>query len=120
MREYQQLSPLMPPGTLVSYTVRIAPIVDFRAGYDPKHWSALWKQFDCDWRSLWFNQRMAPPSWALADQAMAEGAKGIAFASTLMPGGFNLVVYTGMLDADDLLQVHDPNGMLPRNQDSWM
>ena len=119
VREYQQLSPLMPPGTLVSYTVRIAPIVDFRAGYDPKHWSALWKQFDCDWRNLWFNQRTAPPSWALADQAMAEGAKGIVFASTLMPGGINLVVYTGMLDADDLIQVHDPNGVLPRNQDSW-
>ena len=35
VREYQQLSPLMPPGTLVSYTVRLAPVVDFRAGYDP-------------------------------------------------------------------------------------
>ena len=33
VREYQQLSPLMPPGTLVSYTVRLAPVVDFRAGY---------------------------------------------------------------------------------------
>ena len=30
VREYQQLSPLMPPGTLVSYTVRLAPVVDFR------------------------------------------------------------------------------------------
>jgi RES domain-containing protein len=33
LREYQQLSPLMPPGTLVSYTVRLAPVIDFRTGY---------------------------------------------------------------------------------------
>lgn len=34
VREYQQLSPLMPPGTLVSYIVRVAPVVDFTGGYD--------------------------------------------------------------------------------------
>jgi RES domain-containing protein len=41
IREYQQLSSLMPPGTLVSYTVRAAPIVDFRAGYNAERWSGL-------------------------------------------------------------------------------
>ena len=45
IREYQQLSPLMPPGTLVNYTVHIASIVDFRAGYDTEHWSELWEEF---------------------------------------------------------------------------
>ena len=33
VREYQQLSPLMPPGTLVSYTVRLSCVVDSRGGY---------------------------------------------------------------------------------------
>ena len=119
IREYQQLSPLMPPGTLVSYTVRVAPIVHFRAGYDAEHWSELWEEFHCDWRELWFNQRVEPPSWVLADEALAAGAKGILFASKLGAGGQNLVVYNEMLAAVDTLQVYDQAGALPKNQDSW-
>lgn len=119
VREYQQLSPLMPPGTLVSYTVRLEPVVDFRAGYDAARWHALWEEFLCDWRELWFNQRVEPPSWVLADEALAAGAKGILFASTLAAGGTNLVVFNGQLTADDMLQVYDPAGALPKNQDSW-
>ena len=55
----------------------------------------------------------------LADEALAAGAKGILFASTLAAGGTNLVVFNGQLTADDMLQVYDPAGSLPRNQDSW-
>ena len=117
--EYQQLSPLMPPGTLVSYTVRVVPVIDFRAGYDAARWPGLWEEFYCDWRELWFNQGVEPPSWVLADEATTAGAKGILFASKLAPNGMNLVVYNDMLGADDSLQVYDPAGALPKNQDSW-
>ena len=119
IREYQQLSPLMPPGTLVSYTVRIASVVDFRAGYDAEQWAELWEEFHCDWRELWFNQRVEPPSWVLADEVRVAGAKGILFASKVAPGGLNLVVYNDMLAATDTLQVYDPSGALPKNHDSW-
>jgi RES domain-containing protein len=77
--EYQQVSPLMPPGALVSYAVGAKPVVDFRRGYDPTAWSPLWEEFYCDWRELWFNQRVEPPSWVLADEALTAGAKGILF-----------------------------------------
>ena len=119
VREYQQLSPLMPPGPLVSYTVHIACVADFRAGYRAEHWSGLWEEFYCDWRELWFNQRVEPPSWVLADEALAAGAKGVLFASKAAPGGLNLVVFNELLTADDTLQVYDPAGALPKNQDSW-
>ncbi len=119
LREYQQLSPLMPPGTLVSYTVRLASVVDFRAGYGAARWPELWEEFFCDWRELWFNQHVEPPSWVLGDEAMAAGAKGVSFASTLAPAGTNLVVFNDMLGADDRLEVYDPAGALPKNQDSW-
>ena len=66
----------MPPGILVSYTVRLAPVVDFRAGYDSTQWPELWEEFHCDWRELRFNQRVEPPSWVLADEALAAGRKG--------------------------------------------
>lgn len=61
VREYQQVSPLMPPGTLVSYTVSAKAVVDFRRGYDSAAWSPLWEEFYCDRRELWFNQRIEPP-----------------------------------------------------------
>jgi len=56
----------------------------------------------------------------LADEALAAGAKGILFASRLAPGGLNLVLYNDALSVDDTLQVHDPAGALPKNQDSWL
>ncbi|MBC7703868.1 MAG: RES family NAD+ phosphorylase [Rhodoferax sp.] len=126
VREYQQSSPLMPPGTLVSYTVTLTKTVDFSNGYQPLTWEPLWEDFHCDWRELWFNQRVEPPSWVLADQALGQGAKGICFRSRLT-GGTNVVVYTGQLvlgteagtSSHDHLQAHDPGGALPRNQDSW-
>jgi RES domain-containing protein len=82
-------------------------------------WPELWEEFFCDWRELWFNQRTEPPSWVLADQAIAAGAKGMLFASKMTPGGTNLVVYNDALTADDTLAVYDPAGALPKNQDSW-
>jgi RES domain-containing protein len=116
---YQQLSPLMPPGRLVSYTVRLSQVADFRAGYNTAQWSALWEEFFCDWRELWFNQRTEPPSWVLAEQAISAGAKGMLFASKMSLGGTNLVVYTDALSPDDMLTVYDPTGALPKNQASW-
>ena len=119
IREYQQTSTLLPPGTLVTYTVQASAVVDFRHGYHPGQWSPLWEEFHCDWRELWFNRRLEPPSWVLADEALAAGAKGILFASRLMSEGHNLVIYNDMLAADDRLEAHDPDNMLPKNQKSW-
>ncbi len=52
--------------------------------------------------------RMHTPRWATAPTA-----------SKLAPGGLNLVIYNDMLVAEDTLQVYDPTGALPKNQDSW-
>ena len=41
--EYQQVSPLMPPGTLVSYRMTIDPVVDFTGGYQSGIWSEMWE-----------------------------------------------------------------------------
>jgi hypothetical protein len=54
--EYQQISPLMPPGTLVTYGVTVDPVVDFSNGYVSGEWPDLWEDFYCDWRACWFNQ----------------------------------------------------------------
>ena len=119
MHEYKQSSSLLPPGTVVSYSVRLSRIVDFSDGYRSGDWDPLWADFVCDWRELWFNQHIEPPSWELADQALGAGAQGILFRSQVAPPGINLVVYTESLTADDHLSAYDPRGDLPRTQDSW-
>jgi RES domain-containing protein len=118
-REYQQISPLVPPGTLVSYTVRVAKVIDFRGGFVAGTWSPLWEEFYCDWRDHWFNKRIEPPSWVLADEVIAAGAAGLLFRSTVTSGGTNLVLYVDVLGTKDKVDVYDPAGALPKNQDSW-
>jgi RES domain-containing protein len=117
--EYQQISPLMPPGTLVSYQVTADPVVDFTGGYQGDIWSPLWEDFYCDWRGCWFNQRIEPPSWIIGDEVVAAGAKGILFRSRLSADGVNLVMYVDDLAPTDRLDVHDPLRSLPRDQSSW-
>jgi RES domain-containing protein len=37
IREYQQVSTLLPPGTLTSYQLTVAPVVDFTGGLQRVH-----------------------------------------------------------------------------------
>jgi RES domain-containing protein len=78
LEECRQLSTLMPPGLIVSYTVKLATVIDFSHGYSAD-WDALWQEMSCDWRRLWFNERVEPPSWLLGDLALEAGASGILF-----------------------------------------
>lgn len=119
VKEYQQVSSLLPPGTLVSYQIALARVADFRAGFDARHWPAIWSDFYCDWRAQWFNERIEPPSWVVADQAIEQGAQGILFASVSASGGTNLVLFPSMLTTADELSVFDPGQTLPKNQASW-
>jgi RES domain-containing protein len=119
VREYQQVSSLLPPGTLVSYQITLEKVVDFRSGYDAASWPSLWEDFHDDWRSQWFDERIEPPSWVIGDEVIALGAAGILFRSAVAAGGTNLVVYPERLAPTDTLTVYDPGQALPKNQDSW-
>jgi len=109
----------MPPGTLVSFEISVGPIIDFTDGYSPNGWDPLWNDFNNDWRNLWFDKKIEPPSWILGDMAIAAAAKGILFRSSVRPAGINLVLYPGALTSDDILKVYDPAHALPKNGDSW-
>ena len=119
VKEYQQVSTLLPPGTLVSYLLTVYPVIDFRSGYDPAEWSNIWEDFFCNWREMWFHQRIEPPSWTIGDEVVADGFKGILFHSRFSTNGTNLVIYPTLFDENDSIAVHDPKNALPKNQDSW-
>ena len=103
----------------MSYRLTLRRVVDFCGGYTGEPWDPLWSSFDDDWRALWFDSRVEPASWVLAAAAIEAGATGMLFRSVRQPGGTNLVVYPDRLGDDDAIEVHDPDGALPRNQDSW-
>jgi len=79
----------------------------------------LWNDFNSDWRSLWFDKKIEPPSWVLGNMVIAATAKGILFRSNVRSEGINMVLYPGTLTTDDMFQVDDPAHALPRNADSW-
>jgi len=118
LAEFQQASPILAPGTIVSYGISLERIADFSGGFDAAHWHPIWEDFFCDWRKLALHN-IEPPSWVASDKALAEGMQGILFPSAARNGGVNLVVYTGQVGPNDALTVIDPNGDLPKDQSSW-
>ncbi|RKR07575.1 RES domain-containing protein [Kushneria sinocarnis] len=116
--EYKQLSALMPPGLIVSYEVKVTNLVDFREGFS-SGWDPLWQELYCDWRRIWFNQRVEPPSWLIGDMILEAGDKGVLFPSLARPEGTNLVLFTEALTDQDRLAAYDPHGQLPRDSSSW-
>lgn len=120
LEEYRQDSSLVPPATLASYMVSLGSVVDLSQGFDPEHWAGDWAQWDCPWRKIARIDKALPPSWLLADRVITQGHKGILFPSIRHPGGTNLVIFHSNLTAADRLQVHDPDGRLPKDQSSWL
>jgi RES domain-containing protein len=94
-------------------------VIDFTKGFSKGEWDSIWEGFYCDWRALWFDKHIEPPSWIIGDLAIASGAKGILFKSMLHPSGTNLVLFNGALTANDVLRVNDPLGALPKTTASW-
>ena len=119
LAEYRQGSSLPNPATLAAYHIKLADVVDLSAGFDPTQWGAPWIEWNCDWRWIARVDHKVPPSWRLGDEAIRSGARGLLFPATHHAGGTNLVVFSANLTAEDRLAVHDPAGMLPKDQRSW-
>jgi RES domain-containing protein len=116
--EYQQESPLLSPATLATYLVTAERVVDFSKGYTPEQWSPLWAEAYCNWKGLAFLEDIEPPSWAIGDLVRAASIAGILYRSARDPAQRCLVLYPEFADQFSA-PVHDPDGKLPRNADSW-
>ncbi|VWC82150.1 RES domain-containing protein [Burkholderia lata] len=118
--EYKGISPILPPATLVEYTLDLGPVVDFSGGYTAE-WEPIWSELYCDWKALALND-IEPPSWVIGDIVRQLGIKGILFRSAVStaPTAFNLVLYLDNLAVEtDVLRAHAPAGTLPQDQSSW-
>lgn len=120
IEEYRQSQTVLPPGMIAQYRIELAGVVDLSAGYEAGGlFDPLWEEWSIPWKQYAFIDRIEPPTWLMGDLALAAGYAGLLFPSTRNPGGTNLVVYTAHLQRSDVFSVHDPNGDLPRSQDSW-
>ncbi|HEY5804938.1 MAG TPA: RES family NAD+ phosphorylase [Lysobacter sp.] len=115
--EYGQANPVFGPGTIATYQLQLAQVVDFSAGYSDA-WDQLWQEWDCEWKRLYFMEEVEPPTWFMSD-IVATVAVGLLFPSTRRPGGTNIVIYPDRLDDADVFNVHDPDGTLPKSRASW-
>ncbi len=119
LEEYRQGASITPPATLAAYRVTLDQIVDLSTGYDPASWAAEWADWDCNWRGIARIDRKIPPSWLISDSLIKAGHRGLLFPSLRHAGGTNLVVFNANLTRTDSIAVHDPDGLLPRDQSSW-
>ena len=116
--EYQQESSLLPPATIAAYVVSSERVVDFTQGYDPKHWSEIWAEAQCNWKQLAYLENIEPPSWIIGDLVRAASAAGMLYHSVRNPNTVCLVLYPEQR-AHFSAPVHDPEGKLPLSADSW-
>jgi RES domain-containing protein len=104
------------PGTFCAYDVDSPGIVDLRdplilAGYGATRADLL-----AGWKRLLLIEGKRPPTWALAERLIADGAAGILVPSAQARAGSNLVLWRW--DAGTVTAL-DPQHDLPRNPASW-
>jgi RES domain-containing protein len=118
LEEYRATAALIPPATLVCYTVTAEDVVDFTGGYSADQWSPIWAEAYCNWRQLAFYDKVEPPSWKIGNLVSNAGYAGILYRSAVDVTGTCLVLYPRN-SAKFTAPVHDPDQLLPRNAESW-
>ena len=118
LAEYRGESTLLQAGTVVSYHVEAERVAVFSGGYTSTEWAPIWQRTYCNWKKLAFLDGIDPPSWDIANLVVAAGCSGILYQSQKDSGGICLVLFR-MAGAHRLL-AYDPDGLLPRNNSSWV
>ena len=118
--EYQAESSLLPPATVVTFLVTALRIVDFTSGYDPEHWSEIWREVQCNWKEWAFLENVEPPTWIIGDLVREAGHPGILYRSVRDPLGTCLVLFPELAPTTGFTaRAHDPDARLPKDGSSW-
>jgi RES domain-containing protein len=120
--EFNQGLPLrlVPPVTIVSYSVDCDDIVDLTDAAELKRVGVAPADMACAWKLLAETGRPVP-SWALADRMRAGGAAGIvvpSYSPGAPTGTKNLVLWHWTDDLPHRVRTYDPEGVLSRDDAS--
>lgn len=116
IEEYRQGHKLR-PNTSAQYDLHDANLADL---VDPASRAELEVDEDaltCAWRYI-AKKGGEPSSWIVADRLCTAGYHGLTYRSRLT-GGRCVALWDWNKDGAPLLEVHDPGGLLPRNDASW-
>jgi len=121
--EFNQGFPLrlVPPITVVSYSVDCDDIVDLTDAAELKRVGASPADMACAWKFLAETGQQVP-SWALADQIRASGAVGTivpSYAPGAPIGIKNLVLWHWTDELPHRVRTYDPEAALPHDDASW-
>ena len=105
---------LVRPGTLATYQVRSAAIVDFTDPAVAQAYGSPAELLFAEWRSMVALEKVEPLSWRVTDGLVAGGARGLLFPSAQLHGGSNLVLWHWSSEPDSGAQIEllDPYGDL--------
>lgn len=73
----------------------------------------------CEWRAL-LDEGQQPPTYALRERLLAQGAHGIVYPSLMSPGGTCVALWRWNGPGHPRLEVIDPEGRLPKTPASWL
>lgn len=110
------------PLTVCSYEVDVDDVVDLRADEDRARASVDLQEMACAWADDLAEGR-EPASWGVTRKLAAAGAAGIlvpSFANGARRDMSNLVLWTWTPNLPHRVRVHDPGGLLPNDQKSWL
>jgi RES domain-containing protein len=109
------------PLTICTYSVDVDDIVDLTTARGRAAAGIKLQSMACAW-AYDLAQGKRPASWAIATALIAKGAAGIlapSFATGARPDMANLVLWRWGPLLPHKVEVHDPEGRLPRDQASW-
>ena len=109
------------PLTVCSCEVDVDDIVDLRTDRDRRHVGVDLRDMACAWANDLVDSR-EPASRRVARRLIATRAAGIvvpSFANGARSDMSNLVLWIWTPDLPHRVRVHDPDGLLPKDQSSW-
>ncbi len=109
------------PLTLCSYDVEYDAILDLTSIQTRRQLGISLDDLTCPWR-LDIARGTIPKSWSLARDLIQSGIPGIlvqSFAPDATADNINLVLWQWSDHEPTRIAPYDPDGRLPKNQDSW-
>jgi RES domain-containing protein len=116
--EYQQ-ELMVRPGTFCAYQIEILGIADLCDPIVTNKLQVATQTLVGAWKEILLIQKLQPPTWDLAIHLIGLGFAGIRVPSAQQQGGINIVLWRWNDDPLRSVEVLDPKGELPRNQNSW-
>ncbi len=107
------------PALIIQIELGGASLADLTAADVMSQWKIAPDIHRCNWRDD-LGKGRNPKTYDIRERLLAQGFDGVIYPSTMSPGGSCVVLWRWNEPDAPSLRAIDPEGLLPRNQQSWM